>query len=165
MSFARTRMFLGLVLMAPLATSPVAAQTVSAEQPRTIVAMLKARGLPADITAQEDGTPFIRSAHDAMPFVVGMMNCNDRKSACKTVQFYFGFSDRKGVSLEQLNRWNSTKRFVRAYRDSEGDPVLVMDVDTDLGGVPEAIFNENLDVWLNQMQAFRRFVNEDAGGS
>jgi hypothetical protein len=35
-----------------------------------------------------------------------------------------------------------------------------MDIDTDKGGVPEAVFNENLSVWLDQMQQYRRFVTE-----
>lgn len=92
--------------------------------------------------------------------MIALMNCNDAKQQCKTVQFYFGFNDRKDFALEKLNEWNRTKRFVRAYRDDENDPVLVMDVDTDKGGVPQAVFNENLDVWLNQMQLYRRYVNE-----
>lgn len=150
----------GLALTAlgsPISTS---AQTVSATRPETIAAVLTARGLPSEIKRPEDGNPFIKSAFDDMPFVIALMNCNDAKQQCKTVQFYFGFNDRKDFALEKLNEWNRTKRFVRAYRDDENDPVLVMDVDTDKGGVPQAVFNENLDVWLNQMQLYRRYVNE-----
>jgi hypothetical protein len=109
-----------------------------------------------------DGIPVIHSVHDNMPFLIALLNCDEDRTNCATLQFYFGFNDRKGFSLDKLNEWNSTKRFVRAYRDKENDPVLVMDVDTDKGGVPQAVFNENLGVWLDQMQQFRRFV---VGGS
>jgi len=138
---------------------PVQAQNVSANRPDSIVAVLKARGLPSELK-QGDGNPYIRSAYDNMPFLIALMNCDDAKANCTTVQFYFGFSDRKGFGLEKLNEWNASKRFVRAYRDNENDPVLVMDVDTDKGGVPQAVFNENLSVWLDQMQQYRRFVTE-----
>ncbi len=152
-----------LAAMAWAATAlplPASAQTVSATRPETIVAVLTARGLPSEIKQQSDGNPYIRSAHDDMPFLIALMNCNEQKADCKTVQFYFGFNDRKDFSLDKLNDWNRTKRFVRAYRDAENDPVLVMDVDTDKGGVPRAVFDENLDVWLNQMQQYRRYVSE-----
>lgn len=139
---------------------PAAAQTVTATRPATIESVLKARGLPSELKTPDGANPYIKSAFDDMPFLIALMNCNDAMADCKTVQFYFGFNDRKDFSLDKLNDWNRTKRFVRAYRDDESDPVLVMDVDTDKGGVPLAVFNENLDVWLSQMQQYRRFVNE-----
>lgn len=149
-----------LALVAVSIPVPGAAQTVSATRPETIAAVLTARGLPSELKQLGDDNPYIKSAFDDMPFLIALMNCNDQKTHCKTVQFYFGFSDRKGFPLEKLNDWNRTKRFVRAYRDNDNDPVLVMDVDTDKGGVPQAVFNENLDVWLSQMQQYRRYVNE-----
>lgn len=147
--------------LAFLASAPAAlAQTVSATRPETIASVLTARGLPSELKQQGDDNPYIKSAYDDMPFLIALMNCNDQKKDCKTVQFYFGFNDRKGFPLDKLNDWNRTKRFARAYRDDEDDPVLVMDVDTDKGGVPEAVFNENLDVWLSQMQLYRRYVSQ-----
>lgn len=136
------------------------AQTVSATRPDTIAAALKAKGLPSELKRPADGNPYFTSAYDNMPFLIALMNCDEDKINCKTVQFYFGFNDRKGFSLDTLNEWNQTKRFVRAYRDKENDPVLVMDVDTDKGGVPLAVFNENLDVWLSQMGDYRELVNK-----
>lgn len=150
----------GAITMAAAGPLPASAQTVSAASPDTIAAVLTARGLPSDLKQQPDGNPYIRSAFDDMPFLIALMNCDAQKAQCKTVQFYFGFNDRKGFALEKLNEWNRTKRFARAYLDTENDPVLVMDVDTDMGGVPKAVFNENLDVWLGQMQQYRRFVSE-----
>ncbi|WP_446325585.1 YbjN domain-containing protein [Blastomonas sp. CACIA14H2] len=145
--------------LAMVCAAPASAQNVSATRPDSIAAVLKARGLPSELK-QGDGNPYIRSAYDDMPFLIALMNCDDAKANCATVQFYFGFNDRKGFSLDKLNEWNAKKRFVRAYRDDDNDPVLVMDVDTDKGGIPQAVFNENLSVWLDQMQQYRRFVTE-----
>lgn len=159
MAAMKSMVFGVAALAASLSAQAGQAQTVTATRPDTIIAVLKARGLPSELK-QDNGNPYIRSAYDDMPFLVGMMNCDDAKANCATLQFYFGFNDRKGFSLEKLNEWNATKRFVRAYRDDENDPVLVMDIDTDKGGVPQAVFNENLSVWLDQMQQYRRYVTE-----
>lgn len=157
---ANMNVLAGLALASMALPITASAQTVSATRPDTIAAVLTARGLPSKLQQPENGDPYIESAFDDMPFVIALMNCNEDRRGCKTVQFYFGFNDRKGFAVEKLNEWNRTKRFVRAYRDEENDPVLVMDIDTDKGGVPQAVFNENLDVWLNQMQLYRRYVNE-----
>lgn len=156
---AQTSRFFGLVALMAVSNLPAQAQNVTASSPATIEAILKERGLPSELK-QGEGNPYIRSAYDDMPFLVALMNCDDARTNCATLQFYFGFNDRKGFSLEKLNEWNAKKRFVRAYRDDEDDPVLVMDVDTDKGGIPQAVFNENLSVWLDQMQQYRRFVTE-----
>lgn len=161
MAKGKNQVGLGLLaIIAATTMQPAIAQSVSATRPQSIMSVLSARGLPAELKQQSDGNPYIKSAYDDMPFLIALMNCNDQKADCKTVQFYFGFNDRKGFALEKLNDWNRTKRFVRAYRDNENDPVLVMDVDTDKGGVPQAVFNENLSVWLDQMQQYRRHVTE-----
>lgn len=159
MSGMKSVVFGSAALLAAFCGLPAQAQNVTASRPETIAAVLQARGLPSELK-QGDGNPYIRSAYDDMPFLIGLMNCDDSQANCATVQFYFGFNDRKGFSLDKLNEWNATKRFVRAYRDSDNDPVLVMDVDTDKGGVPQAVFNENLSVWLDQMQQYRRYVTE-----
>ncbi|WP_017671011.1 YbjN domain-containing protein [Blastomonas sp. AAP53] len=159
MSAIKSALFGIMALTAGLNILPAHAQNVTATIPDSIAAVLQARGLPSELKRGE-GNPYIRSAYDDMPFLVALMNCDDDKTNCATVQFYFGFNDKKDFPLEKLNEWNATKRFVRAYRDDENDPVLVMDVDTDKGGVPQAVFNENLSVWLDQMQQYRRFVTE-----
>lgn len=160
MSMLKASVFAAAMALGSLSVSHAQAPNVTATRPESIAAVLKARGLPSELQRPADGSPYIKSAYDNMPFLIALMNCDDDKQDCKTVQFYFGFNDRKGFSLEKLNEWNQTKRFVRAYRDKDDDPVLVMDVDTDKGGVPQAVFNENLDVWLSQMQDYRALVNE-----
>ena len=52
--------------------------------------------------------------------------------------------DRKGLkknraSIEHMNRWNTEKRFSRAYIDKDGDPTLEYDVDFEGGVTPENV--------------------------
>ncbi len=54
------------------------------------------------------------------------------------IQLYAGFSAR-GTSLADVNEWNKSKRFSRAYIDNEGDPVIESDLDFEGGVTAEAI--------------------------
>ncbi|MEA3284824.1 MAG: YbjN domain-containing protein [Synergistota bacterium] len=50
-----------------------------------------------------------------------------------SVQFHCGWSD-TGMTMDDVNRWNSKWRLAKAYLDDEGDPHLELDMDLD-GGV------------------------------
>ena len=52
------------------------------------------------------------------------------------IQFQSSFED-TDTSLEKINAWNQSKRYSRTYLDSEGDPVLELDLDLE-GGVTHA---------------------------
>jgi hypothetical protein len=51
----------------------------------------------------------------------------------ESIQAYAGFAAAK-ATLEQVNVWNQTHRYSRAYIDAEGDPVIELDLDL-AGGV------------------------------
>jgi hypothetical protein len=81
-------------------------------------------------------------------------DCKTGKRSCKSVEFYTGFTD-LDLSLEQINDWNARMRWVRAYIDKEGDPVLEMDVDMDFGGISRALFWDNFEVFVGMVGKFR----------
>lgn len=134
------------------------AQMVVASDPRTVVAALEASELTAELVESPDSAPHINSSHDGIKFLVFFLTCDDDQRNCKTLQFFMGYTDAKETTLEHLNEWNRTKRFTRAYRDSDGDPVLEMDLDTDMGGMPEALFREQVSLWRSQMDAFHEHI-------
>lgn len=142
-------------LMAMTAASPAAAQMVTAKDPKSIVAALEAQGWPAKLVTSDKEDPTIETNRDGIKSIILLLNCNDAHKDCRSLQFYMGFNDAKDTTLEKLNEWNKTKRFGRAYRDSEGDPVMEMDVDTDHNGVERALFNEYLLTWAELVQKFR----------
>jgi len=124
--------------------APSQAQTVSAKDPRTLVAALQAKGFQAKL-GTTSGEPSIESGAGGIKFKIFFENCTDGK-ACRTVTFFTGFTDIEATPAK-LNQWNAQNRFTRAYIDKENDPVLAMDVDLDHAGVPRENFGEYLDIW------------------
>ena len=45
--------------------------------------------------------------------------------------------------------------FSRAYIDMDGDPCIEADVDLDSGGMPRALFLDNLDTWRSLVGALK----------
>lgn len=156
--FLRTALTLGLAAAA-MAASPAQAQLVSAKNPAAIKTIIESRGWSATLVSKTGEDPYIESSRDGVPFLVLFMNCKTGRD-CGTLQYYMGFNNAKGIPLDRLNQWNREKRFARAYRDTEGDPVLEMDVDLDFRGIPHRNVVESLDVWASLMDSFRAFVLE-----
>lgn len=146
------------VMLAALAWAcPAAAQMVSAKDPQTLVAALQAKGYQAQLGATA-GEPSIVSGAGGVRFHIFFENCTEGKD-CTTVTFMTGFTDIDS-SVERMNAWNRQNRFVRAYIDAEGDPVLKMDVDLDHAGIPQANFGEYVDIWATQAPKFLTFLRE-----
>lgn len=146
-----------LLAAATFSAAPAHAELVSAKDPSAIKAIVESRGWPATLVSKAGADPYIESNRDGVKFLILFMNCDEGKN-CKTLQYYMGFSDAKDLSLDRLNSWNRDKRFARAYRDEEGDPVLEMDIDLDFAGIPRENIGETLNTWSSLMDAFREFV-------
>lgn len=156
-SFHR-RAALALAAAAAIATAPAHAELVNAKNPAAIKAIVESQGWPATLVEKPGEDPYIESNRNGLKFLVIFMNCNDAHKECKTLQYYMGFTDAKGLSLDRLNEWNKSKRFARAYRDDESDPVLEMDVDVDFAGIPRENLGETLNTWASLMDSFREFI-------
>ena len=128
---------------------------VTSQNPQALLAAVRSVDPQAQLQNPSDGGPYIASSYNDMKYLILLMNCDDAEQNCKTVQFYMGFSDAKQTSLEQLNEWNKTKRFARAYRDNDSDPVLEMDLDLDFKGIPRQNFLESIATWKTLMDAYR----------
>ncbi len=137
--------------------SPASAELIDAKSPSTIAGLIESQGWQTEINTPAGEPPFIKARRNGELFVAAFMNCTDGQN-CKTLQFFFGFTDAKQVSLERINEWNRDKRFARAYRDDEGDPVLAMDVDLDFRGLPRENVGELLNTWTGLMNSYRTFV-------
>lgn len=139
--------------------NPAQAELINAKNPQVIADILKSQGLAAEYKTPSGESAYIESAHDGLKFLVLFMNCNDNKRDCKTMQFYMGYNDAKSTTLEKLNSWNKEKRFARAYRDDEGDPVLEMDVDLDFNGIPRENVGEAVNTWKALVEAFQTHIH------
>lgn len=134
------------------------AELVSPSTPQKIVEIVQSRGWPAELVTSRDNDPYIQSEYNGLKFLVLFMNCDSSHNKCKTLQYYLGFSDAKDTTLDQLNEWNKTKRFARAYRDDAGDPVLEMDLDVDFAGLPRENIGETLNTWATLMDSYHEFL-------
>ena len=143
-----------------LSATPAHAELINASNPATIKAIVESQGWPATLVSKPGDDPYIESNRNGLKFLVLFMNCTEGRN-CKTLQYYMGFSDAKQVPLEKFNQWNKEKRFARAYRDDEGDPVLEMDVDVDFNGIPRENIGETFNTWSSLMDTFREFIFED----
>jgi hypothetical protein len=63
----------------------------------------------------------------------------------------------KDVELEDINRWNSKKRYAKAYLDSDGDIMLEMDLNVDYG-VSRRNFDEGFRLWTRVLGSFKETV-------
>jgi Putative bacterial sensory transduction regulator len=132
------------------------AQTVSAQNPQSIVSALQNAGYKAELTKDGTGDPLIRSSSSGSSFAIFFFGCT-KNVDCRTVQFFAGYSDKK-PTLAQMNDWNSKKRFGRAYLSDTGAARVEMDVDLDDGGMSAKLFEDNLEFWVVIMSDFEKHI-------
>jgi hypothetical protein len=112
------------------------------------------------LTTDATGDPMITSSVMGHPFRIIFYGCKAKKD-CATITFASGYDKRTATSFETINEWNRKNRFGRAYLDSEGDPILGMDVDLDDGGISTALFGDNLEFWTAVNTAFQKHIGWD----
>jgi hypothetical protein len=142
-----------------LGTVPVAAETVTAKDPQSIVQAMQAAGYQAKLDVDKVGDPMVKSSTSGTQFGVYFYNCTDHKD-CTSIQFQTGFDTDPGKapSLEVINRWNTTKRYTAAYLDDEGDPGISMDVNLDHGGIASDLFEDNLQLWASLVADYEKHI-------
>ena len=152
----RTRL-VWLAAAAALLAVPASAQNVRASDPQTIVQALQGAGFKAELRKDGEGDPMIVSASSGSEFRVIFYGCTANKN-CATIQFLSGYEVKTPVTLAKINEWNKTKRFARAFLDNEGDPIILMDVDLDDGGLSKALFIDNLEFWVSLLNGFEAHI-------
>ena len=136
---------------------PAHAELVRAQDPGSVLRAIQAAGHEASLTTDKVGDPMIKTSMNGTTFQVFFYNCTDHRE-CATVQFHSGYDLSKHVSLDQINEWNTSQRFGRAYLDKEGDPILEMDVDLDDGGLSVLLFQDNLEFWDSVLGKFEKHI-------
>lgn len=83
--------------------------------------------------------------------------CSSGKK-CKRMQLHAGYSMSKKPSMGQINEWNKSKLFSRAYLDSDGDPHLESDIDIE-GGVSRETIRDFFRTYRISVRAFTEHIN------
>jgi Putative bacterial sensory transduction regulator len=134
------------------------AQMVSAKDPQSVVSALQNAGYKAELSKDGTGDPLIRSSSGGRSFAIFFFGCT-KNVDCATIQFFAGYTDRK-VTLNQMNDWNSKKRFGRAYVSDSGTARVEMDVDLDDGGISAKLFEDNVEFWVVTMSGFEKHIGD-----
>ena len=145
MSMLRSIRWLAAVAFAVVLTAPASAQIRERITATQLITLLKEKGL--DGTANEKGNVIVQMTGSKVVFFI----------QGQTMQAYFGLSG-TGATLTKVNEWNKTKRFGRAYIDSDGDPCIELDYDLE-GGVSD----DSIKVWFDTVKlivkSFRTHVS------
>ena len=145
MSMLRSIRWLAAVVFAVVLTAPASAQIRERITATQLITLLKEKGLEG--TANDKGNVIVQvNGSKVVFFIQG-----------QTMQAYFGLAG-TGATLTKVNEWNKTKRFGRAYIDSDGDPCIELDYDLE-GGVSD----DSIKVWFDTVKlivkSFRTHVS------
>lgn len=157
----RTLVLILLTLMPAFAAGNAAAAgvgMVSAKDPQKIVEIAKGFGT-ATLEKDSSGDPKITGRIDGTRYMILFFGCTNNKD-CSSIQFAAGWSmpKDKRLSIAQMNEWNKTKRFGKAYIDDENDPVIEMDLP--LYDVPVAYLEDSFEWWQAAVGEFSNYVNK-----
>lgn len=143
-------LLVGIAFMAKAADGDI----VDATNPETVRDIASGYG-SATLDTDNTGDPMIVGRLDGTKYGIYFYGCKEGKK-CRSVQFSAGWAGSK-VTLEQLDEWNRTTRFGKAYLDKDGDPRLEMDVNLD-GGVTRKNFDDWVDWWKVSLKGFKSKV-------
>ena len=149
-------MFLAYLLAAST-TAP--SLYVSPTDPASIVTLLQREGYRAKLGKDKGGDPLIVSAISGTDFQIYFYGCTDGRD-CTSLSFHSGYAmpvDKKPTA-DKLNQYNAQWRFSRAYKDSENDPILEMDLVFGGERMPEKMFLKNLNLWGSTMIRFQEYI-------
>lgn len=139
-------------------SSPIAAQNIVADHEQ-IQAALQEASLYAVIETRQNKR-FVASGRGGVEFAVLFYGCNDADEDCQTIQFYTLAAPKDPPSLQQTNAFASVHRWGKVYRNSDGHPVIKMDINLDDGGMSPELFRNNVELWTSVLSSFRRRVAE-----
>jgi hypothetical protein len=136
-----------------------AQELLTAADADSILAIAREFGKAA-LTEQDNGNPLITGQMHGLRYQVFFLNC-DESRGCEDLNFYLGFLNVQ-PSLEIINEWNYTKRFGRAYLDSDNDACIEMDLDL-VVPVSAEYMRSTFNLWSLVMSEFSQYLADATG--
>lgn len=147
---------LGAILAAGLSYTSLSAEVIEASNPNEILNVAKGFG-SGTLTKDSEGDPKISGRIDGIAYAILFYGCKNH-TKCQEIQFRAGWSG-KSIDLAKINEWNRTKRFGKAYLDSDNDPNVEMSVNM-TKGVTRANLEDNFSSWSSAMSSFRDYISD-----
>lgn len=139
-------------LLLGLGTGVAHASSIDGTDPSKILAVAKGFGY-AELTTDPTGDPHIVGRVDGLKYHVVFYGCKNHVK-CQSIDFSTGWSMDTKPTQEAINKWNESRRFSKAYLDSDGDPRLEYSVVLKHGVSTENLA-ENFDLWVKSMHNFQ----------
>ena len=146
-----------LIAAATLLASPALAELTQAD-PDQLSALISSKGYPVEQGTDDIGDPQLVVKSEGTAFYIQFYGCGEDHLNCTSVQFLAAFDMADGMTAEQALGWSRDQRFTSVYLDDEQDPFLQMDMNID-GGVSEANFTDNLEIWRSSLSAFKDYID------
>jgi hypothetical protein len=143
-------------LLALCIAAPALAADFDARRPKDVLSVVTTNGASGVLKTGTDGKPFVEAKAAKVFFDVDFYDCDDAKASCATQNFNASWTT-KGVTAEQINRWNRWTLWCPGYLDKDGEPNLWTSVP-----VFEHESREDqaavVDTWLGCLRDFDDFV-------
>lgn len=129
---------------------------------------LRKLGLQPELATSDNGTPRLSFGVDGYRWAVLFYGCaaaeRPDERPCTSLQFFAGYTMEKPIPLFTINKWNTEKRFARAYTfvSSDGKPGARIEVDVFFaapGPDPGVSFRAYYDIMKIQAADFRKRIN------
>ncbi|PTD95170.1 YbjN domain-containing protein [Pseudothauera lacus] len=138
------------------ATAPVMANDlIDATDPARILNIARGFG-SADLEKDSQGDPKITGRIEGTRYTIFFYGCTNNTD-CDDIQFYAAWNGNNKFTQAQMNEWNRTKRYGKAYLDRDNDPVLEMVVNIDYG-VSRRNIEDSFNWWKVALRGFKKDV-------
>ncbi len=142
-------------VVAFLFASHANAQTlVDGSHPERISAIAEQFG-SARLDRSPNGDPLIIGKLDSTVYIVEFSGCKDGTD-CLSMRFRASYS-RPGLSDVDMGSWNREQRFLKAFLDDTGDPVIHMSVNL-VGGITEENVAAVFARWVDFVAEFENYI-------
>lgn len=128
-----------LSLVAAIAATPALAKPVPAGgvTRQEVADWLVRNDMPAQIHDNGNGAVIVSSVTDGIKFDLYFYGCEAER--CVSIQYAAGWSEATGVTVDDVNTWNTKNRYLRAYLSNGSNVWGEYDVDVSPGGSWEQI--------------------------
>ncbi|MGP0089713.1 MAG: YbjN domain-containing protein [Xanthobacteraceae bacterium] len=128
---------------------------------------LRDLGYSAKIDQDESGDPRVNTKVDGYDWSVYFYDCGTGPLAertCVSFQFYSGYNVAKTFPQQTINKWNTEKRYAKAYtyvqRDRTNNARIEVDVLMEgTGADPKQAFRAYFTKMKNAAEAFRKAID------
>jgi hypothetical protein len=154
----------------PGPSSPAPSPTASTSNDRITAAIivneLKALGYASTVDTDDSGDPRVNMTIDGFDWSIYFYDCaagarDDRP--CNSYQFYSGYTLKQAVSLDIINKWNTERRYAKAYTTVQrnGSPSARLEIDVRSAGTgadPARTFRVHFGMMKDRTAEFRKVV-------